>query len=287
MALVSFIMNMLLPALQTLGTWIQQVAQWFNEHREVLLAVAIGIAAVLVPAFIAWAASAAAAAAATIVAIAPIVAIAAAIAALVAGIIWAYQNWGWFRDAVDAVARFFRDVLWPVLQNVASWIVNTLVPTIANVATTIANWAVVAWDVISKIVGWFTNLAGDIGRVTAGLANAIKSPFETAFNAIARLWNNTVGRLNFQVPGWVPGIGGNGFDVPDIPTFANGGLAFRPTLAIVGDHTTGGAEIISPEAKMRQVVREEGGGLNIGSITLSGGNRELVRELDIWWRTRR
>ena len=43
-------------------------------------------------------------------------------------------------------------------------------------------------------------------------------------NGIAWLWNHTVGALSFHLPSWIPGVGGKGFDVPDIPTLAQGGL---------------------------------------------------------------
>jgi hypothetical protein len=61
--------------------------------------------------------------------------------------------------------------------------------------------------------------------------------FKTLFNGIASLWNNTVGKLSFKFPSFVPGLGGKGFDVPNIPMLAEGGIVpYRPggTLAVVG-----------------------------------------------------
>jgi hypothetical protein len=66
---------------------------------------------------------------------------------------------------------------------------------------------------------------------------------KTIFNAIANMWNNTVGRLSFKAPSWVPGIGGNGFEVPDIPVMAEGGIVTRPTLALIGE---AGPEAVVP-----------------------------------------
>ena len=47
------------------------------------------------------------------------------------------------------------------------------------------------------------------GLVTAlvGLADLITKPFRIAFNAIADLWNNTIGALILHVPGVDPGPG--------------------------------------------------------------------------------
>jgi hypothetical protein len=79
---------------------------------------------------------------------------------------------------------------------------------------------------------------------------------KTIFNGIARVWNNTFGKLSFSVPDWVPGIGGKGFDVPNIPMLAEGGIVNSPTLALIGES---GPEAVIPLSKMGQM----GGGMNI------------------------
>lgn len=96
-------------------------------------------------------------------------------------------------------------------------------------------------DRLSDLWGWFGGFVGDIGTMFGGVASVITAPFRTAFNAIAGLWNNTVGSLSFRIPSWVPGIGGKGFDVPDIPTFHTGGVVpgnpgtSVPIMAMAGE----------------------------------------------------
>ena len=102
---------------QKLKGWGEAAVKWMTEHKEIMIAVAAVIAGALVAAFVAWAVSAAAAAAATLAAIAPVLLIGAAIAALVAGLVWAYQNVDWFREACDKVAKFVTETLWPVLKD--------------------------------------------------------------------------------------------------------------------------------------------------------------------------
>lgn len=289
MQLLDIVANYLLPALVSLGGIVQTVGTFLMEHKEILIGVAIGVATVMVPSIIAWAAAQWAAATAVIATAAPIIALAAVIAALVAGVIWAYQNVGWFRDAVDAMKNaamvafgWLRDNIPPIIQTVVGWIVG-FVGHIIEIGTT-------AWDITQKVIGFFGDLAGGIGSVIGNVADVLTSPFREAFNAIASLWNSTVASISFSVPDWVPGIGGKGFSIPKIPTFAEGGLAFSPMLAVVGDHKSGGAEIITPEAKMRQVIREEGGGagISIGTINMGRGTpQELAREIDWMWRTRK
>jgi hypothetical protein len=52
----------------------------------------------------------------------------------------------------------------------------------------------------------------------------IKEAFDAVVHGIASAWNSTVGSLHVDIPGWVPGIGGHGFDAPKIPSLAQGGL---------------------------------------------------------------
>ena len=88
------------------------------------------------------------------------------------------------------------------------------------------------------------------------------------FNAIAKAWNNTIGKLSFKIPGWVPGIGGKGFDVPNIPELANGGIVTGPTLALIGE---AGPEAVVPLDRMGSM----GGGNNI-TINVNGGDPNAV-----------
>ena len=67
--------------------------------------------------------------------------------------------------------------------------------------------------------------------------------FKTVFNGIASIWNNTVGKISFEIPKWVPGLGGKGFDMPNIPMLAAGGIVTSPTLALIGER---GPEAVIP-----------------------------------------
>jgi hypothetical protein len=87
--------------------------------------------------------------------------------------------------------------------------------------------------------------AGFAGVVTAvsGYVNGLVAIYKGLFNGIASLWNNTVGKLSFKFPGWVPIVGGKGFDVPNIPMLADGGIVNSPTLAMIGER---GPEAVVP-----------------------------------------
>ena len=95
------------------------------------------------------------------------------------------------------------------------------------------------WEFVDKrldsIVDFFKKLGGRVKSGISTLADTIKRPFTSAFNAIKRLWNSTVGGFSFSVPDWVPGIGGRGWSIPkmhtggivpgvgDVPIIAKGG----------------------------------------------------------------
>jgi hypothetical protein len=76
-----------------------------------------------------------------------------------------------------------------------------------------------------------------------GYLNTVLGFYKAIFNGIATLWNNSVGKLSFKAPDWVPGFGGKGFSVPKIPMLADGGIVTGPTLAMIGEQ---GPEAVIP-----------------------------------------
>lgn len=80
-------------------------------------------------------------------------------------------------------------------------------------------------------------------ELVKGYFTSVMGFYKAIFNGIASAWNNTIGKLSFKVPGWVPGIGGKGFEVPDIPMLADGGIVMGPTLALIGE---AGPEAVVP-----------------------------------------
>ena len=77
----------------------------------------------------------------------------------------------------------------------------------------------------------------------ANYLNSMVSVFRTVFNTIASLWNSTLGGLSFEIPDWVPGIGGKGFSIPEMPTIGGGGSS--ASIATVGGDKNLGVPIPS------------------------------------------
>ena len=190
---------------------------------------------------------------------------------------------GWIMDAAKAVWKWVSDN-WPLLLAIITGPIGMAVAVVVRNWDTIKAAASTAWDFIKSLAGtlfdaltwpyrqaWsvissvWDNIKGGatatfdfVKGVFSGLANAITAPIKIAWNALASVWNSTVGAVAIKIPGWVPGpLGGQGFDVPDLPRLAKGGVLTSPTLFLGGE---AGREIVTPEDLMRSIIREEGGG---------------------------
>jgi hypothetical protein len=109
-----------------------------------------------------------------------------------------------------------------------------------------------------------------INNVTIPAIQTMLTVFKTVFNGIASAWNNTVGKISFEIPKWVPGLGGKGFDMPNIPMLANGGIVTSPTLAMIGER--------GPEAVIPLTGPNAGAGMggNTVNINVNGGDPQAV-----------
>jgi hypothetical protein len=112
-----------------------------------------------------------------------------------------------------------------------------------------------------------------ITKVVIPAIEMLVGVFKTVFNAIGSIWNNTVGKISFKIPSWVPGVGGKGFDMPKIPMLAEGGLIMGgATLALVGE---AGPEAVIPLDRMSEFTGGAGGGNEV-NIYVQGADPNAV-----------
>ncbi|HEU4544430.1 MAG TPA: hypothetical protein VFR23_25085, partial [Jiangellaceae bacterium] len=147
--------------------------------------------------------------------------------------------WNGIKAAALAVWRWLSGTLWPGIRSV-----------------------------VERLAAAFRGLPGRIASGFRTLATILTAPFRGAFNAIARAWNNTVGRLSFSIPGWVPGIGGNSFSAPRLPTFHQGGV-------VPGAPGTEMLAVLQAGERVTPV----GGGGGVASIVVSGGSGSSVERM--------
>jgi len=153
---------------------------------------------------------------------------------IIAAIVALQAKFGIFGIIIDGIKKAF-EVWWNYVQFVFNGIASIGLRIFNTIRTVVRDWV----DVVK------------------GYIDSIYSAFKTVFNGVAKLWNSTVGALSFKVPGWVPLIGGKGFDVPNIPILGDGGIVTGPTLAMIGE--------AGPEA----VIPLDRGGLMGGGTTIN------------------
>lgn len=104
---------------------------------------------------------------------------------------------------------------------------------IVSGVTTMKDKFLGAWNAISNGVKKSVN-------VLIGLINGAITGIEKMINAVAKAINSIP---SFDIPNWVPGIGGGKFGLPKIPTvslprvpaLAEGGIVTRKTMALIGE----------------------------------------------------
>lgn len=181
--------------------------------------------------------------------------------------IWEYI-WGFLKAVGAWFAGPFADFFikaWDVITGAFSKAWNWIKDTFTSAVLWIKGWQ-------DRIFGIFQAIPGFIRDAFMSIMDYITWPFRTAFNYIAKLWNATVGQLSFHIPDWVPGIGGAGFSMPKLPTFATGGDIIRSGLAVVHK-----GERIQPAAGVGLGAQDGNGGPPTLRIELSGGPEEFRR----------
>jgi hypothetical protein len=274
------IVDKLLPAFKSVADFVTNNTTLVVTLGAVIGGLAVAIIAVNA-ATTAWAATTKAFAAIqaafnAIMALNPIFLIGAAIVAVIAILVLLQKEFGIFDGVIRVVGDAFGAV-WGAIKGVFDWVKNNW-PLILAVITGPFGLAI-AFVVKFKddIMGIFSLIYNGIKSAMGFVAGVITAPFKAAFNAVAGLWNSTIGKLSFSVPSWVPGLGGKGFDVPDIPMLAEGGIVNSATLAMIGES---GPEAVIPLSKLGSM----GGGSNITVNVTSANPDDVVAALQRWVR---
>lgn len=152
-------------------------------------------------------------------------------------------------NAVISVIDGIKDALW----NIVDFVGDTFSSAWSNVWNGIIN----AFD---NIFGGIVDIAKGPINLVIGLINGMLDGLESGINWIVRKINT----LSFDVPDWVPVIGGDhfGFDLPEvgfgsIPYLAEGGYVKpnTPQLAMIGDNKHQG-EVVAPEDKLLEMAQK-------------------------------
>lgn len=181
-----------------------------------------------------------------------------------------------------------------------SW-VPLLIAAFASIVAAVLAWTGNLEEFIDQIKNFLSGLVdfvegvftGDMDRAGAGLKKMIKSwinmnliMIESFLNLIIRGVNWVIDQINkikIEVPEWVPGIGGKSWGPKishmaeaSLPRLAQGAVIppNREFLAVLGDQKQG-TNYEVPDAKLRQLIREEMDGGGSGEMVINN-----VLELD-------
>lgn len=152
--------------------------------------------------------------------------------------------------------------IWNAIKSSISTIIRAIQTGIDTVIGKIQNSWNNTWTSVKNTTSQIFN---DMWAAIKSTINAILSGVESMANGVVRAINKMVDALNnlhFDIPDWVPGLGGKSFGlhIPhisavSIPRLAQGGFvrANTPQLAMIGDNRHQG-EIVAPEDKMQAMV---------------------------------
>jgi hypothetical protein len=235
--------------------------------------IAMGVAAVVNAALIA---------ASWLIAMGPMALVALAVIGLAALFVVHFDT---IKNAVLAAFNWVKEN-WPLLLAILTGPIGLAVlaivrnwDTIKAGVTAVKDWIVARFN---DVIGFIKGLPGAIGRAASGMWNGISDAFKSVINTIIGWWNN----LKFpkfdipkvHVPGTNIDIGGGsigGWNLPNIPTLAEGGIATGPTLAMIGEGRFDEAVVPLPRG-----LRDLGGG-GAGTTVIMNNAGSIMAERDI------
>jgi hypothetical protein len=204
---------------------------------------------------------------------------------------WVTDNWKLLLVVLTgpfglAIAFFvtFKDQIIGFMKNVISWIGDNWKLLLAIITGPFGLAIAAIFTFKDQIMEAFSLIFKGINATMGFVADVITAPFKAAFRMVAWLWNNTVGKLSFTIPSWVPKYGGSGFNVPDIPELAQGGIVTSAQLIMAGEG--GEPEAIIPLSKLASMGFGGSGGTNITVNVSSADPNAVVAALQQYIRNR-
>ena len=173
---------------------------------------------------------------------------------------------------IDLISALWRNLLVPFINFLIAYIIPTIAPIIQTVTTLVFGMAKMIISIITGLIEIFRGFVdvitgivnGDWRKacqgmveilhgtwtVFKGIINAILGGVEVMSNGVVNAVNTIIDAFNglhFNIPDWVPKIGGKnfGFNIAhvravNVPRLANGGITTGRTIAEIGEAGTEG-----------------------------------------------
>lgn len=179
--------------------------------------------------------------------------------------IWDFLKgiWNSIKDNVESIwngIKSFLSTIWNGIKNAAVSVWNGIKTGVMNVVNGIKNGITTAFNAVktfltncmNTIKSVMTSVWNGIWGAIKGVINGILRGIESMVNGVIKGLNfmiNALNKLSFDVPDWVPIIGGKkfGFNIRNIsevslPRLENGGMVNAGTAFIAGE---AGAEVVA------------------------------------------
>lgn len=202
----------------------------------------------------------------------------------------------WLKNIWDKLSSWFTDLP----GNIKTWLSNIWEPISGFFGDIWDDFTGVLDDIVSFITGTFSSKWSKawegIKEVFSGLFDSISGVFKGVINTVVDAVNtviNAINKISWDVPKWVPAIGGStfGFHIPNVPRLAQGAVIppNQEFLAVLGDQKRG-INIETPLDTMLQAFRgalaefnDYNGGDIIIPIYVNNelSSEEIIRKQDI------
>ena len=219
--------------------------------------------------------------------------VAAGIAAVVIAGQALYENW----DAIGAALK----PIWEGIAGAAGAAFGAVAGFVTGAGAFIAAPFVAAWQAVAGVLGplWdgiasagsaaFNALGTALGTMAMGLApiwDGIVGAMKGYVNILISVINTLIRGINnmsrISVPDWVPGIGGKswgGFNLPQVPYLAAGGVTTGPAMAMIGEGRHQEAVLPLSRSTYQQIaagIASHGGGRSGGAAGGSSSTSTVV-----------
>lgn len=162
------------------------------------------------------------------------------------------------QPALKAISDFINNVLAPVFKFVFNHVIAPAVDTAFNTIKQLWNGTLkpVLQGILDFITGIFTldfkkafsGLVTAIGGIWNGIITVVKAPL----NAVISLINSFIRGLNkLKIPDWVPGVGGKGINISQIPYLEQGGVLEKGQTGFLEGN---GSEAVVPLEKNKKWI---------------------------------
>lgn len=215
-------------------------------------------------------------------------------------------------QALPQIILSLIDALPTVISSIVTGLWNALPILLNGVIQMVSSIGSSVWTLLGgyaeRLSGFFTGIWEGIKKIFSGVGNWFKNIFKGAFDGIKNVFGgisdwfkgvfdklasvvkapvnliikglNTlikgVNKISFDVPDWVPVIGGKkfGFNLKEIALLAKGGVVDKPTPAIFGED---GAEAVVPLEKNTGWIQKIA--TNLYELTVNAQSRSNIDDI--------